>query len=221
MWRAVRVLRRGSVVAPVREAHGTGARKPAEEWREESLYDWLGEHPPGEDDQDARYELEQRKEHPGHDCHGRIECGAGRYGCEEVRVEGGHMLGVPETRDYAEDDGYKGDGIFKAGAIINGRRVLVDKEETDYRHNQGCYKNIRLGDKSRAERKQRRTTPTAMSNPPLDLWHHEALQDPANYSENNAYRYVHKTVHPGVQPTARDGYHVYNEDSDPSRECRS
>jgi hypothetical protein len=82
VWRAVRVLRRGSVVTPVREAHGTGVRKPAEEWREKSLYDWLGEHSPCEDDQDTRYELEQRKEHPGGDCHGRVKRGAGRYGCE-------------------------------------------------------------------------------------------------------------------------------------------
>jgi hypothetical protein len=45
------------------------------------------------------------------------------------------MLGVPEVRDYAEDDGYKRDGVFEAGTIVDRRRMLVDKEADD-RHGQ-------------------------------------------------------------------------------------
>ena len=37
VWRAMQVLHCGSVVTPVRKVHGTRARKPVEEWREESL----------------------------------------------------------------------------------------------------------------------------------------------------------------------------------------
>ena len=61
---------------------------------------------------------------------------AGRYGGEEVRVEGEHALGVPEPRDHAEDDVYKCDGVFTAGVIINGRWMLVDKEDADWRRSQ-------------------------------------------------------------------------------------
>ena len=38
--------------------------------------------------------------------------------------EGGHALGVPEVRDYAEDDRYKYDGV-------DGRQMSVDKEDAD------------------------------------------------------------------------------------------
>ena len=117
---AARVLRSGSVVTSVREAHGTRVCKPAEEWWEECLYSGLCEHAPGEDDKYACRELQQCKEHPGRYCKGRVERGAGRFGCEEVCVEDWQALGTPEACDYAEDDGYEGDGIFEAGAIVNG-----------------------------------------------------------------------------------------------------
>ena len=126
----------------VREAHGTGVCEPAEQWREEGLQGRFGEHSPREDDQDARCDLEQCDERPGHDCRRRVERRAGHYGCEEFRVEGGHALGEPETGNFTEDDGYKGDGIFETGAIVDGCRVLVDKEETDKRHSQGSYKDL-------------------------------------------------------------------------------
>ncbi len=54
----------------MREAHRTGVCEPAEEWWEEGLYGWLGEHAPGKDDQDACCELEQCEEHPGRYCYG-------------------------------------------------------------------------------------------------------------------------------------------------------
>jgi hypothetical protein len=62
------------------------------------------------------------KEHPGCDCHGRVERGARRYKCGEARVEGGHALEAPEAGDYAEYDGYRGGGIFEARTIANRRR---------------------------------------------------------------------------------------------------
>lgn len=123
-------------MAPMREAHGTGVCQPAEERREERLDSRLGEDTPREDDQDARRELEQGEEHPNRDGRRRVERGARGYGGEEVRVEGGHALGVPEASSYAEDDGHNRNGIFEAGAIVNGGRVLVDKQEADKRHSQ-------------------------------------------------------------------------------------
>jgi hypothetical protein len=41
-----------------------------------------------------------------------------------------------------------------------------------------------------------------VGDPPLDLWHHEALQHPANYSENGADGYVHETVQVYSRPPA-------------------
>ena len=108
-------------MTPVREANGTCVCEPAEEWREKGLHGRLGEYSPCEDDQDACDDLEQRDENPGRDRHGRVKRGSGHYGREEVCVEGGqNTLGAPETNDHAADDGYKGDSIFKAGAIIHG-----------------------------------------------------------------------------------------------------
>ena len=104
----------------MRETHGTRVCEPAEEWWEEGLYGRLCEHAPREDDRDACCELEQCEEHPGCYCKGRVEPSAGRFGREEVRVEGWQALGKPQTGNLAEDDGYEGDGIFEAGAIVNG-----------------------------------------------------------------------------------------------------
>jgi len=73
--------------------------------------------------------LSKAKSSPGRDWCGQVEHCARRYRGEEVRVEGGHTRGVVEARDYTEDDGYKYDGIFKAGTVVNRRRMLVDKEE--------------------------------------------------------------------------------------------
>ena len=67
-------------------------------------------------------EFEQCEEHPGCYCNGRVEVerATRRFVCEEVCVEGRQALGTPEACDSAKDDGYEGDGIFEAGAIVNG-----------------------------------------------------------------------------------------------------
>jgi len=62
---------------------------------------------------------------------GRAERCAGRYGGEEVRIEGGHAVGEPEARDYAGNDGCKCDGVFKGGTTVNRLWMSVDKEEAD------------------------------------------------------------------------------------------
>ena len=118
--RGARVLRSGSVVTSVHEAHGARMCEPAEERGEECLYGWLCEHAPGEDDKYASRELQQYEDHSGRYCNGRVERTAGCFGCEEVCVEGYQALGRPEACDHAEDDGYEGDGIFEAGGIVHG-----------------------------------------------------------------------------------------------------
>ena len=52
------------------------------------------------------------------------------------------MLGVLDARDYTENDENKCNGIFKVGTIIDGRRILVDKEEGDKRHSQRSYEEM-------------------------------------------------------------------------------
>ena len=49
------------------------------------------------------------------------------YGGEKVNIKGGHMFGVPKSCDYAEDNGYNGGGIFKAGALSTGDRCWLTR----------------------------------------------------------------------------------------------
>ena len=105
--------------------------------------------------------LSKSEQYPCRDRRGRVECCAGRYGGEEVRVYGGHAFGVPESRDYAEDDGDGCGGVFKTGTIVNGRWMLVDKEEADWRQSKELRRNVNLKIR-RFAGNERRTTPAVV-----------------------------------------------------------
>ena len=85
-------------MTPVRKAHGTRTCKPAEEWRAQRLHARLGEDASREDDQYPFHELQQSEQHPGHDCGGRAERGAGSDGGELVGVWHRQVLREPESR---------------------------------------------------------------------------------------------------------------------------
>ena len=55
--------------------------------------------------------------------------------------------------------------------------------------------------------RKRRTTPTTIGDPPLDLWHRRALQYPPSNSEDGPDENVQESMHPHVQPTQHDGDH--------------
>ena len=141
--RNIFVIRRGGIEPSVWQSEDAG-EKP-ENPRERKVKAGFRENAPGEDKEDSYDGFDDGKEPPSCDVgDGRVS----RTWLRSFEELGGNTVlkESPTTENFTQKDGDEGNGIFEAGAIVDGLGVLIYHEQADRSRSDGdCTVSVRVG----------------------------------------------------------------------------